>query len=200
MKQPSIRQDKHALTDGMNQKARASESVDRAMTKGALWMILAKFGDRGLGLVSTIILVRFLGPSDFGLVAMGMSVIAICELLGKLGLDVALIQNPCVTRRHYDTAWTICVILSAMTALLIVFVAAPAANFYGEPRLLPIFLTLALGSFISGFENIGTVAFQKELRFNKDFQFFFGKKLAAYYSCIAVNLDFLGSYRRHRRR
>ena len=164
------------------------QSVDRAMTKGALWMILAKFGDRGLGLISTIILVRVLTPADFGLVAMGTSVIAICELLGRLGLDVALIQNPDVTRRHYDTAWTISVILSAATAVAIVFLAAPAATFYGEPRLLPIFLSLALGSFISGFENIGTVAFQKELRFKKEFQFFFGKKLAAFLVTVPLAL------------
>src|SRR5215510_3157044 len=87
----------------MDQVGRGSSSVqnvDRAMAKGALWMIVARLSDRSLGVISTIILVRFLAPADFGLVAMGTAVIAICELLGKLGLDVALIQNPDVTRRH----------------------------------------------------------------------------------------------------
>ena len=165
------------------------QNVDRAMAKGALWMILARLGDRSLGFVSMIILVRLLSPDDFGLVAMGMSVIAICELLGQVGLDVALIQTPGATRRHYDTAWTFSVIISAVIAFILLIIAAPAANFYHEPRLLPILLSLALGSLISGFENIGTVAFRKELLFNKEFQFFFGKKLAAF--LVTVPLAFL---------
>src|SRR5215831_17581727 len=105
----------------MTQEAKTAgsiEDVDRAMAKGAVWMILARLGDRSLGLISTVILVRLLAPSDFGLVAMAMSVIAVCELLSQVGLDVTLIQNPEANRRHYDTAWTFSVILSAMTAVV----------------------------------------------------------------------------------
>jgi lipopolysaccharide exporter len=163
------------------------------MAKGALWMILARFGDRGLGLLSVVILVRLLAPADFGLIAMGMSVIAICELLGQVGLDAALIQNPHATRQHYDTAWTLTVILSAMTGVVLGIVAVPAANFYGEPRLLPIFLCLGLSSLISGFENIGIVAFRKDLRFHKEFQFFFGKKVAGFLVTVPFAF-FLRSY------
>jgi O-antigen/teichoic acid export membrane protein len=175
------RQEALVCAAGTGQEAQpAVHNVDRAMTKGALWMVLARLGDRSLGFVSTIIIVRLLAPADFGLVAMAMSVIAICELFGQVGLDVALIHNPDVTRRHYDTAWTFSVILSAVTAVVLLVVAFPAAKFYGEPRLLPIVLSLALGSLISGFENIGVVAFRKRLRFDKEFQFIFGKKLASF--------------------
>lgn len=171
------------------EQPRSVQNLDRAMAKGALWMILARLSDRSLGVVSMVILVRLLTPADFGLVAMGISVIAVCELLGQVGLDVALIQNPHCTRRHYDTAWTFNVILSAVTAVVLLTVAVPAANFYAEPRLLPILLSLALGSLISGFENIGTIAFRKELLFNKEFQFFFGKKLAGF--LVTVPLAFV---------
>lgn len=155
-------------------------NVDREMAKGALWMVLARLSDRVIGLVSTIVLVRLLAPDDFGLVAMGTSVIAVCEVLGKLGLDVALIQNREASRDHYDTAWTVGMIFSTVTALFIAGAAVPAANFYGEARLSTILYALALGSLISGFENIGIVAFRKNLQFNKEFQFIFGKKLAGF--------------------
>lgn len=150
------------------------------MTKGALWMILARLSDRSLGFVSTIILVRLLAPADFGLVAMAMSVIAVCELFGQVGFDIALIQNPRTTRSHYDTAWTFSVILAVVTAITLVLLAAPAARFYGDARLALIIQALAIGSFISGFENIGVVAFRKELHFNKEFYFIFGKKLIGF--------------------
>jgi O-antigen/teichoic acid export membrane protein len=175
------REDDHmSSAEGEGEDSRSSHSVDRAMAKGSVWMILARFGDRGIGLVSTIILVRLLAPADFGLVAMAMSLIAICELLGQVGLDIALIQNPAATRRHYDTAWTFSVILAAMTALVLLFVAIPATQFYGEPRLFPVLLSLAAASLISGFENVGVVAFRKQLQFDKEFQFVLGKKLAGF--------------------
>jgi O-antigen/teichoic acid export membrane protein len=189
MKQSPIPQDNLAFTEGgVIQETRAAENLNRAIAKGALWMILARLGDRSLGFVSMIILVRLLSPDDFGLVAMATSVIALCELLGQVGLDVALIQNPSATRRHYDTAWTFSVIISTAIAVVLLIIAFPAANFYGEPRLMPILLSLAVGSFISGFENIGTVAFRKDLRFNKEFQFFFGKKLAAFLVTVPLAL------------
>jgi lipopolysaccharide exporter len=176
--------------EGVGHTSRSVRNLDRAMAKGALWMILARLGDRGLGLISTIILVRLLAPADFGLVAMATSVIAICELFGQVGLDVALIQNQGAARRHYDTAWTFSVILSAVTASVLLLVAVPAAQFYGEPRLLPIILSLAVGSLISGFENIGIVAFRKDLRFNREFFFFFGKKLAGFVITVPLAVIF----------
>lgn len=170
-------------------QAPAGGSVAGAVTKGALWMIFARLADRSLGVVSTLILVRLLTPADFGLVAMGMSIIAVCELIGQMGLDVALIQNPNAARHHYDTAWTFGVINGAVTAVILVCLAAPAANFYNEPRLLPIVLALAVGALVSGFENIGVVAFRKELHFNREFWFVFGKKLASF--VVTVPLAFV---------
>jgi lipopolysaccharide exporter len=183
---PAQKDERMLPVEGVGQESGSLQNVDQAMTKGALWMILARLGDRSLGFVSTIILVRLLTPADFGLVAMGMSVIAICELLGQVGFDIALIQNPRATRSHYDTAWTFSVILAAMTAVALLLVAVPAARFYGEPRLVPIVLSLAAGSLISGFENIGVVAFRKELRFNKEFYFAFGKKLAGFIVTVSL--------------
>ena len=161
----------------VQEAAHQIQNVNRAMAKGALWMILARFSDRALGLISTLFVVRFLTPNDFGIVAMGMSFIAVCELFGQLGLDTALIQNTNATRRHYDTAWTFNVIFAAVTGAATVLVAEPAARYYGEPRLAPIMLCLAAGQLILGFENIGVVAFRKELRFKKEFEFFFYKAL-----------------------
>ena len=40
--------------------------------RGAGWMVLLQLLDRVLGLISTIVLVRLLSPTDFGIVAMGL--------------------------------------------------------------------------------------------------------------------------------
>ena len=64
--------------------------------------------------------------------------------------------------------------------------AWPLSWFYHEPRLAPVVCCLAASSFIQGFENIGVVAFRKELNFRRDFIFLFGKRAAMV--CLTVIL------------
>ena len=69
-------------------------------------MVLFKLVERGLGLISTLILARLLGPTDFGIVAMALSFIVMAELLTAFGFDVAIIQAKGATDDHYHSAWT----------------------------------------------------------------------------------------------
>ena len=164
-------------------------SIANRVAKGAMWMVLFKSVERSLGFISTVILARLLVPDDFGLVAMAMSIIAMLELLSAFGFDMALIHNQAAEQRHYNTAWTFEVLIAVLSAVALMILAAPAAWFYDEPRLETVMYILALGTFIQGFENIGVVAFRKELEFNKEFQFLLGKKIASF--AVTVPLAFV---------
>jgi O-antigen/teichoic acid export membrane protein len=156
------------------------QGVGRKMAKGAAWMVGFKLIERSIGLISTIILAKLLLPEDFGLIAMATSVIAVAELLQAFNFDVALIQNQDSTRADYDSAWTLNILLAAGCAALLAATAYPMAVFYGDPRVEYVIYCLALGMLIQGFENIGIIAFRKELTFHKDFWFLLAKKLAAF--------------------
>ncbi len=162
--------------------------VGKKMAKGAAWMVLFKFADRGLGLVTLIILARLLLPEDFGLIAMAMSLIAMVELLHAFGFDMALIHNQSAERRHFDTAWTFDVIFATVSAVLLVVLALPAAEFYREDRLAPIIYALAFGSFVQGLENIGVVEFRRQLNFDKEFKFLLAKRLASFFITVPLAL------------
>jgi O-antigen/teichoic acid export membrane protein len=163
------------------------------MASGAAWMVLFKLVERSLGLISTLILVRLLAPKDFGLVAMAMSFIAMAELPTSFGFDIALIQNQGATVRQYHTAWTCNVLFGLLIFLLMLAAAAPAATFYAEPALFWVLCWLALGPLIGGCENIGVVAFRKEMRFRSEFAFQISRKLAGF--AVTVPLAFwLRSY------
>jgi polysaccharide biosynthesis protein len=87
------------------------QSINSQMAKGAAWMMLFKIIDRGTGIFSTLILARLLLPEDFGLISLAASVIAMLEVLGAFGLDVALVQRVDATREHFDTVWTFILLL-----------------------------------------------------------------------------------------
>src|SRR5258706_9735213 len=152
--------------------------VKGRMAVGAAWMVLLKIVERGIGLASTVVLARLLLPADFGVVAMATSIIAILELFGALGLDWALIQRPDATPANYNAAWTFSAIFGVSCAIALLCVAAPAATFYGEPRLVPVMQVLAGMMAIGGFQNIGIVAFRRDLEFDREFRFLLAKKIA----------------------
>ncbi|MES2316905.1 MAG: lipopolysaccharide biosynthesis protein [Pseudomonadota bacterium] len=158
------------------------------VARGAMLMVALKMAERSIGFVSTLILARLLTPADFGLVAMAMSVVALMELMGAFGFETAIIQRQDAERKHFDTAWTFGVIFSSVTALLLLALAIPAAHFYREPRVMLILPVLAAGALAQGFENIGTVAFRKELDFGREFRFLLSKKVISF--TITIGLAF----------
>lgn len=154
--------------------------IHRKMAKGAAWMVSFKFVERSIGLVSTIALARLLVPEDFGLVALAMAVIAVLELLGAFSFDVVLIQKQQADRSYYDTAWTFNVIVGVVSAAALVLLARPVASFYNEARLEDIMMLLALAPLVDSMQNIGVVAFRKDMQFHKEFVFLLTKKLISF--------------------
>lgn len=156
------------------------------MIIGSLWMVVMRWSIRGLGLVSTIVLVRILLPQDFGLVAMASIMVGLLEALSAFGVDAALIQNVRATRRHFDAAWTIQVV-QGMGVALILFLCAPlAAHYFHEPRVSSLIRFLSLGVAIGGLANIGVVAFRKDLDFSLEYRFSVYKKIISFVVTIGL--------------
>lgn len=162
------------------------ENISKKMAVGAAWMVAFKLLERGIGLVSTIILARLLEPDDFGLVAMATAFLGLLLLLTNFNFDVVLIQKQNAERYLYDTAWTFNVLFGLALAMVLAVTAIPLAKFYNEPRLEEILYVLALSSSFGGFGNIGPVAFRKDLQFHKEFYFLLAKKLIAFVVCIGL--------------
>ena len=111
---------------------------------GAVLMVALGLFVKVIGLLSTLVLARLLTPADFGLVALVMAVYAFIELLNALGFDVVLIQKQDASKEHYDTAWTLKVVFSAVALVIMILVATPMATFYGDERVTVLAYCLSL--------------------------------------------------------
>lgn len=156
------------------------------MARGAAWMVLFRLFDRSVGVVSTAMLARLLVPGDFGLVAMAMSIIAIIELATAFSFEIALIQKADPRHEHYDTAWTLNILLATGGATITAALAPAAASFYNEPRLTLVMLCIAGAWLVQGFENIGTVNFRREMDFSSEFRFMATKRVVTFFVTIAA--------------
>jgi lipopolysaccharide exporter len=157
-----------------------------SVAKGAVLVVTMRWTDRLVGVLSTVVLARLLLPEDFGIVAMASIFVGLIDTLLDLGVGSALVQNKHAAREEFDTAWTLRLLQAAFAALLIWLAAPLAAEYFRDPRVIDVIKVMALAILIGGFENIGIVAFQKNMEFGRDFKFFFFRRVAGFVVTIAL--------------
>src|SRR5512135_3629299 len=89
------------------------------IARGSAWAMAARWTNRLLGLINTIVLARLLTPVDFGVVAIAMLISGAIEIFGQTGQWLAIIRHPSPTREHYDSAWTVSLLLNFVLGTLI---------------------------------------------------------------------------------
>jgi O-antigen/teichoic acid export membrane protein len=154
-----------------------AEDMASHMLRGSLWMVGMRWAIRCVGLASTLILARVLAPQDFGIIAIATIVTGFFEIFAETGQRLAIIRHAAPTREHLDTAWTMQVIICTVLAVG-VFLSAPFAQaYFHEPHAPDVVRVLSLRVLFIGLENIGTVAFRRDLDFRKEFLYGLYQKL-----------------------
>ncbi len=156
--------------------------------KGTGWVLGWRMATRLLGTGSTLVLVRALLPSDFGLVALATSLAAAVEGLAELGIQDALVRDAAPDKATYDTAFTLNLLRSIVTASAIALVAAPIAQFFAEARLAPVLWALAGATLLDGFANVGVVDFRRSFAFHKEFKLLVLPRLCSITLTVAIAL------------
>jgi O-antigen/teichoic acid export membrane protein len=159
------------------------------MAVGIGWTVAARWGVRGIGLVSMIILARLLSPADFGLVAMGTITVAFVGVFAEAGQDLAIIRHSDPTSEHFDTAWTMSICAGLLVALTLLLIAPIAGRYFHDPRAVPLIRFLALVPLFDGFASVGVVAgFRRDLSFDKEFRFLLLRKLSGFVVAVPLAL------------
>ncbi len=136
--------------------------------RGFAWSMISFGGNKLLVFVSTLVLARLLAPSDFGVVAAGLTFMAYLELTLDLGMSAAVIyQQERGHTRSVHVAFTmnagICVLLAALNLLL-----APAtAAFFQVPDSADVFRVLSLYVLLRGVGALQEALLTRDLMFRQ---------------------------------
>lgn len=162
------------------------ENLAGRVLRGSVWISASRAIINVLGVVSTIVMARLLVPADFGLVAIGTTMLAILAAVTNLSLSQALVHQVAPTPEHFGTAWT----LNAARGLVIggIFAASGplAASFYQDHRLAAVMYWLGFSVFLSGLTNPRRIMLQKELVFWQDFVLNVSQKVVALSASLLV--------------
>ncbi len=164
--------------------AKPKHSIHRHMLGGSMWSIALRWGDRLTGLVSTIVLARLLSPADFGIVAIASIIVGTVEVFAQTGQYTVIVRHPSPTREHYDSAWTVSLLLGLGLGLIVLASAPVAALYFHEPRASLVIVVLSLRTMLTGTQNIGVVNFRRHLQFHKQFLFSIYPSLVSFIATI----------------
>src|SRR5262245_47046966 len=128
-------------------------SISGLLLKGSIWISLSRALTNGLGILSTFILAWYLAPADFGVVAIGTTLLMILASATEFSLTAALIRHDAPDESHLSAAWTLNALRGLVLCLASWAAAWPAAWAFADHRLINIMFALGLSLFISGLAN-----------------------------------------------
>ena len=100
--------------------------------RGAAWTIIASLLSRGLGLVATLILIRFVSPEDYGEVSAATVVVFTVNYVTTVNVGIYVIAHRDATREEMFHSTLIHVTLGVLALLT---AAVVALNFRDEAPL-----------------------------------------------------------------
>ncbi len=142
-----------------------AESFKASVMRAFFWLGTGTFVGQFVSWVSTILVIRLLAPADYGLMAMAASMIALLTMASELGAGSALIQANSITDREVRAVFGF-VILSCIGGAVLCYAAAPlVAQFYREPRVVPLVRVLCINFLVLSLYIVPQALFQREMDF-----------------------------------
>jgi O-antigen/teichoic acid export membrane protein len=144
-----------------------------------------------LQMIAQIVLVRLLGPDQYGLFAIGAVVVSFSVFFSDIGIAYGLIQKKSVKEEDVRFIFTWQLILGLIVAFVVFWLAKPLADFFTEPRIVPIIKWLSLVCLI----NAVTAPSLNILKRNLDFKSIHLAQVVSYtcgYILVGIPLAFAG--------
>lgn len=106
-----------------------------------------KYASQAMQLATIAIMSRLLTPAEIGIYMIASTIFLLADNLRTFGVGVYVVQAPQMRREMLQSAFTVTLVLSLLTAGLLLLLATPLARFYGAPELRHL-LTLASLAFL----------------------------------------------------
>lgn len=142
-------------------------SLKKQTFSGVIWTFIDTFFVSGLSFVAMILLARWLGPTDFGLVGMIAVFIAIGTSLTDSGMTSSLIRTKEPNQSDYSTVFYVNLGMSLLVYGIVYFSAPFIADFFGHFILVKIIRVYCLIFLVLAFSAVQLAILNREMKFRK---------------------------------
>ncbi len=142
-------------------------SLKKRTFSGIVWTLIDTFFIRVLSFLAMLLLARWLGPKEFGLVGMISVFIALGKVISDSGMTESLIRTKNADNKDYSTLFYMN-IASSLFVYVIVYLSAPAiADFFNQKILVDVIRMYCLIFIIIAFSAIQLTLLNKNMEFKK---------------------------------
>lgn len=142
-------------------------SLKKQAIGGVIWTVFDSFILRAFTLVTTLVLARWLGPTDFGLIGMIAIFIGIGSSITDSGLSSSLIRTKNADDHDFSTVFILNLSFS-LCIYLLMFISAPfIADFFKQDILINVIRVYCVSFIISGFSAVQLARLNASMQFKK---------------------------------
>ncbi len=134
---------------------------------GVRWTATVRLGLQLLTWPVTVVVMRWLEPHDYGLLALAMVVMGFIATFNDLALDAGLVQARELAADAARAATGAILVLNLALALLLIAAAPAIAAWFHEPALTPVIRVLTLDLLMTAFFAVPQALLERELRFRE---------------------------------
>lgn len=131
------------------------------------WLAGARFAGQIIAWAITLVVIRILKPSDYGLMAIAGLLIGFAALFQELGLYSAIVQKRDLTDRQIEQAFGFLIIVNTAIYILVFAIAPLLASFFGDPRLINIVRVLGIQFPLASIGVVQDAMLSRSMRFKQ---------------------------------
>jgi len=139
------------------------ESLSARTVKNVAWLGSSQAIRQFVGIVTTLLMARFLLPSDYGIFAMTLFVAELAQLFVDFGIGSALIQRKHVDQRMLSTCFWLNMGVAVIAGLVVVASGPFAAAYFKQPLVAQLLLVCAVNLLISGMAVLPQAVLSRQL-------------------------------------
>lgn len=158
--------------------------------RGIKWSVIDQVVRQFVVLIISAVLSRLLTPTDFGLLGMVTVAIGFLQIFKDFGLGASIIQQTNPSKIAIDSVFWINIGIGLVIGLLLLLTAPLISNFYHEPRLTSLTMSMAGIFFLSSFEIVPDTLIRKAMDFRSYFFRNLGSVLVS--GLVGIVLAFAG--------
>jgi PST family polysaccharide transporter len=143
----------------------AAEDDRPDVAGGVRWSLIATIGTLAGRMAFVVLLMRMLGPGNFGIVAQATIYITIATIFLNLGLPVTIIQRRNLDRAGIGTAQSLTIATALLLGVATVFGAPVLANFFRTPELTGVLRVISISLVLKGLAVVPTAMLARQMRF-----------------------------------
>jgi O-antigen/teichoic acid export membrane protein len=142
-------------------------SLKKQTLSGVIWTFTDVFLVKGLSFFAMILLARWIGPTDFGLIGMIAVFIAIGKSLTDSGMSNSLIRTKEASESDYSTVFFVNISMSIIVYFAIYYLAPLIADFFGYNILVKLIRVYCLVFLLTAVSAVHLTILMKEMKFKQ---------------------------------